>query len=103
MPDLRLAFGVFQRLLRIGERLLLHANIFVGEHQIPVHVLDLVDRGEDLQAEGDVGNFAVVLGDADEACVGQRPESLQQILGDTELEVRAQRGLNRLVGLLVVR
>ena len=87
---LRLSFRVFQGLLRIGERLLLHANIFVGEHQIPVHIFDLIDRGDDLQAEGNVGNLAVVLGDADEARIGQGPESLQKVLRDPQLEVGAE-------------
>ena len=69
-PDLSLAFGIFQSLLRIGERFLLHANVLVGEYQIPVHVFDLVDSREHLQAEGYVGDFTVVFCNPDKPCVG---------------------------------
>ena len=90
MPDLRLLLGIGQRLLRIGQRFLLHAHVFVGIHQIPIHIFDLVDGGDDLQAEGDVRNFTIVLGDADETQIRERAKALQKILSDPELEVRTQ-------------
>ena len=88
--DLRLTLGIVESLLRIGQGFLLHPHILVGIDQIPIHVFDLIDGGDDLQAEGNVGDFAVVLGDADEARVGKRSEALQQILRELELKVRAE-------------
>jgi len=88
--DLRLLLGIGQRLLRIGQRFLLHAHVFVGIHQIPIHIFDLVDGGDDLQAEGDVRNFTIVLGDADETQIRERAKALQKILRNSELEVRTQ-------------
>src|SRR5450432_552904 len=91
-PDLRLALAVVQSLLRVGQRLLLHADVFVSEDQIPVHVLNLVDGGDYLQAESNVGNLAVIFGDANESSVGQRAKSLQQVLRDPKLKVRSELG-----------
>ncbi len=88
--DLCLPFGVIQRFLGVGQGFLLHANILVGVHQIPVHVFDLVHGGDDLQTESDVGNLAIVPGDADKARVGQKAETLQQVLRETKLEIRTQ-------------
>src|SRR5215471_18460728 len=85
-PDLGLTPGVIERFLAIGQRLLLHAHVFVGVDQIPVHVLDLIDRGDDLQAKSHVGNLAVVFGDANEAHVGQESKALKQVLSEAELE-----------------
>ena len=87
-----LLLGIGQRLLCVGESFLLHSYVFVGVDQIPIHILDLIDGGDDLQAEGDVGNFTIVLGDADEAHVGKGTEALQQVLRDPELEVRVYLG-----------
>ena len=84
--DLCLALCVFERFLRVSERLLLHADVFVGIDQIPIHVLDLVDGGDDLQAKSDIGDFAIVFRDANESRVGKKAETLQQILGDSEIE-----------------
>ena len=88
--DLGLALGVFESFLRVGQRFLLHANILVGVDQVPIHVFDLVDGGDDLQAEGYVGNLAIVPGDADKTRVGEEAPTLQEILGKAELESRAQ-------------
>jgi hypothetical protein len=41
-----------------------------------------------LQAEGHVGNLAVVSGDADKSRIGQEAETLQQILREAELKAR---------------
>ena len=80
--DFDLLLGVGERLLGESQRFFLHANVLVGVDQIPVHGLNLVDRGNDLQAEGHVGKFAVVLGDADEASVGRESEPLEQMLSE---------------------
>ena len=88
--DLCLALRIVKRLLRVRQSFLLHAHILEGIDKIPIHVFDLVDGGNDLQAEGDVGDLAVILGDADEARVGQKSETLQQVLRKAELEVRTQ-------------
>ena len=85
-----LPLGIIQRLLTISQCLLLHAHVFIGIHQIPIHIFDLVDRSNNLQAEGHVGNLAVVLGDVNEAQVRSRPKSLQQVLRDLELKIRSQ-------------
>jgi len=75
--NLDLLFRVRKRLLRKGERLVLHPHIFVGKYQIPVNVLDLVNRGDDLQSKRDIGDFTVVLGDADQTIVRQKSKALQ--------------------------
>src|SRR5271169_312177 len=105
--DLGLALSIVERLLLVGEGLLLHADIFIGVDEIPVDVFNLIDGGDDLQAEGDVGNFPVVLGNADKASVGQRAEALQQVLCDLELKVgvdlrcyQARRVVGRDVGIV---
>src|SRR5579872_6042952 len=88
--DLRLPFGIFQRLLGIGQRFLLHANILVSVDKIPVHVLDLVYGRDDLQAKRDIGNLAVVLGDSDESRIGKKSKTLQQVLRKAKLEGRTE-------------
>ena len=88
--DFHLLLGVGERLLGEGQRFFLHAHVLVGIDQIPIHVFDLVDRGDDLQAEGDVGEFAVVLGDANEARVRGESKSLQKMLRDGCPEVGVQ-------------
>ncbi len=60
--DLHLLLGVRKGLLREAQRFLLHPQIFIGIDQIPIHVLDLIDGGDDLQAECYIGKFTVVLG-----------------------------------------
>src|SRR5208283_1729605 len=98
--DLRLVFGVVERFLGVGQRFLLHANVFVGVDQIPIYVLDLVNRGDHLQAEGHIGNFPVVFGDADETRIGQGTEALQKILRYAELEVGRKRGAQKTGGIV---
>ena len=56
------------------QRFLLHARVLVGVDEIPVHVLDLIDGRDDLQAESHVAKFAIVLGDADETVLGANPK-----------------------------
>ena len=85
--DLHLLLRIGEGLLGKRERLFLHPYIFVGVHQVPVHVFDLVDGGDNLQAEGNVGNFAVVFGDVNEARIGRKAKPLQQMLGHSSLEV----------------
>ena len=85
-PDLGLTLGIIERFLAIGQRFLRHAHVFVGVDEIPIHVLDLIDRGDDLQAKSDVGNLAVVFGDANEAHVRQKAKALKQVLSEAELK-----------------
>ena len=87
----------FHLLLRIGEclfsegqRLFLHARVLVGVDQIPVHGLNLVHRGNDLQSEGHIRLFARILGDANETIVRGEAESLQQMLRNLELKTRIE-------------
>ena len=89
-PDLDLFLGVGERLLREGEVLLLHFHVFVGVDEVPVHVFDLVDGGDGLQAERHIGNSAVVLGDLNETGVGGEAEALQQVLRKFEIETGVQ-------------
>jgi hypothetical protein len=48
-----------------------------------------IDSRDNLQAEGDIGNLPIILGNTDEAQVGQRTEALQQVLRYPELKIRA--------------
>src|ERR1041385_419502 len=68
--DLGLALAVVEGFLRISQRFLLHAYIFVGKDQIPIHVLDLINGSNYLQTERDVRNLAVILRNANETSVG---------------------------------
>ena len=56
----------------------MHLDVFVGIHQVPVDVLDLVDRGDDLKAESDIGDLAVILGDTNKARIRKQAQPLQQ-------------------------
>ncbi len=85
--DLHLLLSVGKCLLGKSEGLFLHADVFVGEYQVPIDVLNLIQRIDDLQAESDIGEFAVVFRDADEASVGGETESLQQMLRQLEPEI----------------
>ena len=80
--------------LREGQLFLLNPDVLVGVHQVPVHVFDLVDGGHDLQAEGHVGDFTIILGDPNEAIVRGESKTLQQVLRkpeiETGVELRAQ-------------
>src|SRR5690349_23236419 len=64
--DFNLFFVVGESFLRQSQRALFYLHVFVGVHQVPVNILDLVDRCDDLQLECNVGNLAIVLGDSDE-------------------------------------
>src|SRR5208337_1684144 len=71
-----------------SQRLLLDSHVLIGVDQVPIQVFDLVHGGDDLQAESHVGDLAVILGDADEARVRHEAKSLQQVLGESELQTR---------------
>ena len=99
--DFHLLLVIGERLVRQGQRVLLHFDVLVSIHQVPVHVLDLIDGGDHLQAERDVGNLAVVFRDANEPRVRQKSQSLQQGLAESGTEIGIQRraqGGERLVG-----
>ena len=85
-PYLCLSPGVIESLLGVSHRFFLHADVLEGINQIPIHVFDLIDRGDHLQPKGDVRNLAVVFSDADEAGIGQKSKALQQILRVAELK-----------------
>ena len=91
--DFNLFLGVGKRLLGKRQRFFFHALVLVGIDEIPVHVLDLIDGGDNLQAESHVGKFAVVFGDADEASVGRKSKTLQKMLSHSGLEAGVQGGL----------
>ncbi len=76
--DLDLLLRIGKSLLGKSQRFILHASVLVSVDQVPIDVFDLVDTIDDLQAEGDVGKFAIVFGDANEAGVGRESEALQQ-------------------------
>ncbi len=90
--DLDLLLVVGKCLVGECERTLLHFHVFVGVDQVPVNILDLVDRCDDLQAKGNVRNFAIVLRDSDEASVRQKSKALQQRLADGGPEVGVEAG-----------
>ena len=98
--DLRLALGIVQRSLSIRQGLLLHAHVFERVDEIPVHVFDLIDRGDYLQPEGNIGNLAIVFRDANESGIGQKSETLQQVLREAELKIRGQLGSNETGGVI---
>ncbi len=89
-PDFHLFLGVREGLLSESQLLLVDPDVFVGVYQVPIHVFDLVDGGRDLQAERDIGNFTVVLGDLDEASVRGESETLQQVLRELRPETGIQ-------------
>jgi hypothetical protein len=60
--------------------------ILVGIHQIPVDVLDLIDGRNDLEAKRDIGNLAIVLGNANEAIIRSKAEALHQVLRQLNTE-----------------
>ena len=43
-----LAFRIIQSFLRVSERFLLHADVLKRIHQVPIHVFNLIYRGNDL-------------------------------------------------------
>ena len=74
--NLHLLFIVGERLLRQGQRFLLHLHVLVGIDQVPINILDLIHRGDYLQTKSDIGDFAVVLGNANESGGRQQAEAL---------------------------
>ena len=69
--DFDLFLGIGERLLRECQRFFLHPLVLVSVDEIPVHIFDLVDGSENLQAESYVREFTVVFGDANEAGIGR--------------------------------
>ena len=83
--------GVLQSLIGKGERLLVYARLFVGAHQVPIHVFDLGDGGDDLVFEGDIGDLLVVLGDMQIAQVWTETKSREKLLLKTEAVVSSSK------------
>ena len=90
MSDLDLLLVIGERFVGEGEGVLLDFHILVGVDQVPVNVFDLVDGGDHLEAERDVGELAVILRDDDEATVGKRAETLEQMLSQFGAETGVQ-------------
>ena len=84
--NLNLLLGVRKSLLRESQRLILHPHVFIGEHQIPVDVFDLVNGSDNLQPECDVGNFPIILGNPDKPGIGRKAEALEQVLSEPGLK-----------------
>src|SRR6185369_8709663 len=89
--ELQLLLGIFVTLLSEGKRLLVHAGLFVGIHEIPIDVLDLRHRLDDLVAEGNVGNLLVIPGDPEVSEVRSESKSCQEFLPNAEPILRVQR------------
>jgi len=85
--DLQLLAVVRGQLAALVERPLLGLDVFIGVHQPPVNVLNLVDGVENLLAEGGVGDAAVVDRLVNKALVDPDAGSLKQVLGQLGLEV----------------
>src|SRR3989442_14714060 len=76
-------------------------HVVIAVDQVPVNILDLIRGSDHLQAEGNIGNLAVVLGDADKPRRGQEPTALQQRLCKREAEIGVDgraKSTERLVG-----
>ena len=78
--ELQLLAAVGEGLVGEVERTRLHLLVLVGGHEVPVHVGDLRDGGDDLQLEGLVGDLLVVACDAQIAQVGTESEAGEQLL-----------------------
>ena len=68
--------------LRKGGRLLVHLRLLVGADEIPVDVLNLRDRGDDLIFKCDIGNLLVVARNAKVPQIRTEAETRQQLLLD---------------------
>src|SRR5579872_1452624 len=84
--DLHLLLGVGKRLRRKGQGLFLYSHVLIREDQFPIHVFDLIHGRNRLQAKSDVRDLTIVLGDAYEPCIRQKPETLQNVLSKPELK-----------------
>ena len=84
--DLNLLLGIRQSFLRESERLLLNSDVLEGINEVPVEVFNLIRGGDDLQTKGYIGYFTVVFCDSYEPVIGQKPETLQQLLRHLEFE-----------------
>src|SRR5579862_973571 len=78
--DLHLLTIVGESFFRQFQGALFHFDIFISIDQIPIDVLNLRNRSDDLAAEGDIGDFAVIVGDADEPHIGGKTEPGQEVL-----------------------
>ena len=77
---------VVESFVGIVQRALLDLSVLVGVDQVPVDILHLADRGNDLSLEAEVGKLQILLSDVDEALVGGKSKALQQRLVDREVE-----------------
>src|SRR5262249_8974689 len=92
--DLHLLLVIGERLLRQRQGTFFYLAVFVGIHQVPVDVLDLAYRRDDLSLEGFLGDLLVILGNAYEARIHVPAPTLQQVLGQR----RDEGGIDRRVG-----
>ena len=83
--------GIVEGLLRERKRLLIDLRLLVGADQVPINIFDLSDGGDHLIFESDVGDFLVVLRNAQIAQVGAEPKTREQFL----LKLKTKRGGKR--------
>src|SRR5208337_5555925 len=81
-PDLFLVVG--ERLLGKLKGTLVDGHGLIGGHQVPVEIFNLGDSLNDLLAEDDIFDFAVISGNADPTQIGIETEALQQMLAQCE-------------------
>src|ERR1700722_13373616 len=78
-----------------GQRFVLHAGVFVRVDQIPIDKFDLIDTIDDLQAKGNVREFAVIFRYVNEAGIGGKSKALQQMLGHLNAKRRVNERAER--------
>ena len=89
--ELDFAFVVAEELLREFEVKAASLDLGRESDQVPVETDHAVDRGHDLLLERKVGNFAIILGDADVDRIQAAPEALGKALRDRQAEIRIER------------
>ena len=104
---LRLFSVVFQKLFGGREFPLPGAHVLPELHQIPIQVENRRHRGSHLRSELQIGHLDIVLLHADIAPVHRRSETVQQILGDLQIQIARGVGIDAEeravhVGVLVV-
>ena len=97
VPCVHLLLVIGERLVGQVKRALLHGHVFIGVDQVPVNVLDLRNRGDQLVAKGDFRNQLVIAGNAQIAQVGIVAKALQQMLPHLKVKTRRQRGIDGVV------
>src|SRR5262249_8314085 len=80
-----------ERLLRQRQGTLLYFEVFIGIHQVPVDVLDLAYTNDHLLAKALRTDLLVVLGDVNQAHVNAAAKPLEQMLSESQREVRIER------------